>query len=188
MFFPADKSDVNYIALKVQEGKSDAVNERLSNLWHRVAPNDPYEGFGQQKVMDVFFRENQANITLLSSISGMALFLACIGLYGLVSFQVRRKMKEISVRRVLGAGMGHLSYIINRDYYLMLGIAMMLGLPLGYLMINQLIQAIYPEPEPTTIWPFVISVAILGIAIMITLGSQLLRVNKENPVNILRSE
>jgi ABC-type antimicrobial peptide transport system permease subunit len=70
----------------------------------------------------------------------------------------------------------------------MLGIAVLLGLPLGFLMIDQLIQAIYPDPEPTTIWPFVLSVAILGIAILITLGSQLLRVNKENPVDILRSE
>ena len=188
MFFPVKASEVNYVSLKVKEGKSREVNERLAKLWHTVAPNDPYDGFYQQEVMDEFFRENEANIMLLSVISGMALFLACIGLYGLVSFQVSRKMKEISVRKVLGAGMGHLSYVINRDYYWMLGIAIVVGLPSGYLLIDQLIQSIYPDPEPTTIWPFVLSVSVLGIAIMITLGSQLLRVRKENPVNILRSE
>jgi ABC-type antimicrobial peptide transport system permease subunit len=188
MFIPANPEKLNYLAVKAHAGKGAEVNERLEKEWHAIAPDDPYEGFEQKIVMDEFYKENEANVIVLSTISGFALILACIGLYGLVSFQVSRRMKEISIRKVLGAGTAHLTKVINRDYYIMLIIAMILGLPMGYWLIDQLIQSIYPDPEPTTVAPFIISVVILGLAITLTLGSQLLRIHRENPVDTLRSE
>lgn len=188
VFISGRKESMNFLTVRTFPGDDLEVYEKLRSEWKVIAPDDPFEGIYQSEVMDIFFRENRANQIVLGAISGIALLLACIGLYGLISFQVSRRLKEISVRKVLGASLGHLVRVINKDYLIMLVIAMVVGMPLGYLFVNQLIVAIYPEPAPTTIWPFILAFSITLLAMALTLGSQIMRISTQNPADSLRSE
>ena len=160
----------------------------MSGYWKEIAPDDPFEGFYQSEVMDEFFRENTSNIVILTAISLISLFLASLGLYGLVSFQVQRRLKELSIRKVMGATLADISGTINQSYLWMLFVAFILGLPAGYLMINQLIIQIYPDPAPVSTRPFLVAILVVLGAVLLTLGSQLLKVSRENPADLLRTE
>ncbi len=188
VFIPGKKSDMNFITLRTSPGSDLEVFNKLRSEWKEIAPDDPFEGIYQSEVMDSFFRENRSNQIVLGGISGIALLLACIGLYGLISFQVSRRLKEISVRKVLGASLAQIVSVVNKDYLIMLLIAMVVGMPIGYLFVNQLIVAIYPDPLPTTIWPFVLAFGITMLAMAVTLGSQIMRISTQNPAENLRTE
>jgi len=121
-------------------------------------------------------------------ISTITVILASLGLFGLVSFNITRRMKEFSIRKVFGAGLVHVFRLMNRDYVWILVISFFIGAPVGFYLINSLIQIIYPDPQTARPVPFFIAIGIMAVTVGITVGSQLWRVAKENPSSTLKSE
>ena len=160
----------------------------MRDTWRELAPDDPYEGVYQSQIMDDFYRENRSNIYIIIFISGLTLVLACIGLYGLIAYNISKRLKEFSVRRVLGANLFSIIQNINKDYIWILIIAFVLGAPLGMIQMTQLIKSIYPEAPGATLWPYVIAMLIMFISLGVTILSQVRRVAKSNPASVLRSE
>jgi putative ABC transport system permease protein len=121
-------------------------------------------------------------------ISGAALFLACIGLYGLVSYNLTRRLKEFSVRKVFGANLFQIFKLMNGDYVWIVLLAFIVGAPAGFYLINMVIRSAYPEIIPTRAWPFVSTILLMLVTVAITISTQLKRIAKENPTTTLRSE
>ena len=187
-FIPGEENQFNYLTVKTSAEKELSVNKFIKGAWKEIAPDDPYEGFYQQEVMDDFYVENRANIVIIGFVSVLALVLACIGLYGLIAYNISRRMKEFSVRKVLGASLGHITKLINRDYIGILLIAFVLGAPLGFWQISQLISTIYPEAASTGPMPFALATIIMVVSLMLTIAIQVFKVAKNNPAETLRSE
>jgi len=139
-------------------------------------------------VFSDFNNDNNANVKLLGFISSVTVVLASLGLFGLVSFNITRRMKEFSIRKVFGALMPHIFKLMNRDYVWILSIAFAIGAPAGFFLINTLIQNIYPDPQAATPLPFLLAVSIMLMTVAFTVGSQLRRVRKENPAATLRND
>jgi hypothetical protein len=177
-----------YFTAKASAGNIGTVKNYLERAWREVAPDDPYEGFLQDDVFENFYNDNTANIKLLSFISGTAILLGCLGLFGLVSFNITRRLKEFSVRKVFGANMPHLFRLMSRDYLWILLIAFGIGAPTGFVLMNFLIQHIYPDPQPAGILPFAAAISAMAITVGITVASQMRRVVRENPAETLRIE
>ena len=188
MFTVGSEEDFRYLSLKTTPGKIATTEAYLKESWKEIAPDDPYEGFLQDTVFEDFHRDNNANITLLSFISSFAIILACLGLFGLVSFNITRRLKEFSVRKVFGANLTHIFRLMNRDYMWILLIAFFIGAPTGFFLINYVIQHIYPDPQSARLLPFMIAVAIMIVTVALTVMSQLRRVAKENPSATLKIE
>lgn len=183
---PEDK--YNYLVVNVKESRLNETEDQIKQAWSGIAPDDPYEGFIQDEVFNDFNNDNNANVKLLSFISGITVVLATLGLFGLVSFNITRRMKEFSIRKVFGALMPHIFKLMNRDYIWILSIAFFVGAPTGFLLINTLIQNIYPDPQAATPIPFLLAVSIMLVTVAVTVGSQLRRVKKENPAATLRND
>jgi putative ABC transport system permease protein len=177
-----------FFVAKAQGGHVVETADRLKNEWRKIAPDDPYKGFIQSEVFDQFLISNRANNKVIYFISGVSVLLAAMGLYGLVSYSLTRRLKEFSVRKVFGANTFHLFRLMNRDYLWILLIAFFAGAPLGAYLMNLLLKAAYPESIPTTVWPYVISISIMALTVGFTILSQLKRVIYENPTETLRSE
>jgi putative ABC transport system permease protein len=111
-----------------------------------------------------------------------------MGLYGLVSYNLTRRLKEFSVRKVFGANTLHLFRLMNGDYLWIVLIAFGLGAPAGAFLMNQLLTSIYPTPIPATFWPYFVSITVMLMMVGLTVSSQLKRVTKENPTETLRME
>lgn len=188
MFLITPEEDLRYLALHVEAGSLLATEDYLKNLWKQVAPDDPYTGYFQDAVFEGFHHDNDSNMKLLGFVSIVTILLSCMGLFGLVSYNITRRMKEFSVRKIFGASVNHIFKLMNKDYIWILSIALVIGAPLGFIAINNLIKIIYPEPTETNATPFLIGIGIMVVTVAITVSSQISRIIKNNPAQTLRNE
>jgi ABC-type antimicrobial peptide transport system permease subunit len=188
MFTITPQDNFRFLVVKAEAGSVLSTQEELRRAWKEVAPDDPYQGFLQSEVFDNFLNGNKANNKVIYFISGVAIFLAAMGLYGLVSYNLTRRLKEFSVRKVFGANILQLFQLMNRDYLWILIVAFGLGAPLGAILVDLLIRAAYPEHIPTTPWPYIIAISVMVLTVAITVSTQLRRLVEENPTQTLRSE
>lgn len=188
MFTLAPEKDFKFLSFQVNAGTTTAVEQEMRELWKEIGPDDPYRGIIQDDVFFNYFRNTRNDMSIISSVAVITLILACLGLFGLVSYNITRRMREFSVRKVFGASLYHIYRLMNRDYTWMLSIAFLIGAPAGYFLMSQLIQLMYPEPQPTGIVPFVTAIGMMVVTVALTIGSQMSRVIRENPAQTLRSE
>ncbi|MEO9966068.1 MAG: ABC transporter permease [Reichenbachiella sp.] len=188
-FFTIGNPDEHkYFIVKTEENQLFEVDDQFQAVWFDFAPNDPYDREFQRFAFDDFYRENKGNLTLIITISAFAMILACLGLFGLLSFNLQRRMKEFGVRKVLGAGRFSIIKQANKEYVWIMLTAFVFGAPLGFALIIQLLQTIYPDTPPSSILPFIVSVVVIVFTVATTITGQLLHATRVNPVDVLRSE
>lgn len=188
MFRIASEDDFNFLVLQVRAGHVNEILEQSKLTWHSIAPDDIFEGFIQDEVFANFNQNNNAHVQLLSFVSLITVTLACLGLLGLVSFNTTRRMKEYSIRKVMGANAVQIFRLMNKDYVYILLTAFILGAPTGFLLVNSLIKKVYPDPQQANPAPFIIAVSLMALAVSVTVASQLFRLSKQSPSEVLRSE
>jgi len=180
--------EYNYFVAKTNSGSLNTVKNYAQQTWSQIEPDLPYDGFTQPEVFDNFYTNIDANIVIIRFVAILALVLSCMGLFGLVSFNISRNMKDFSIKRVLGAGTGVIINSVNRGFLWILVIAMTIGSFLAYLSMNGLLTEMFPDREPIGIWPIILgAVFIFGTAIF-TVATQIYKVIKAKPVDTLRIE
>ena len=118
---------------------------------------------------------------------GLGIFIACLGLFGLASFTVSQRSKEISIRKVLGATVTEIVSILSKEFLLLVGISVIVAFPLAYKFMNDWLQN-YAYRIDLNYLPFVIA-AVLSIAIaFITISLQTFKAANSNPVDALKDE
>jgi ABC-type antimicrobial peptide transport system permease subunit len=188
MFSIAPEENYKYLSIKVEAGNTLATEAWLREAWKKVAPDDPYEGALQDKAFSNWARNNSQEIKLLGFIASLATLLSCLGLFGLVSYNITRRLKEFSVRKIFGANTMQVFRLMSRDYVWILSIAFVIGAPTGFFLMNSLVHHIYKDPQTAGPEPFLIAVLLMILTVTITIGSQMKRVVKENPAKTLRME
>lgn len=134
------------------------------------------------------FYEEEANmLTLFQVFSGIAILIGCLGLYGLVSFMASQKMKEIGIRKVLGASILQILNLFSKELLVLIVIAFLIATPVGYYFMNDWLSDFEYSIE-INIWVFVIAIGFTLIIGLITTGAKSLSAAKANPVDSLRSE
>ena len=118
----------------------------------------------------------------------MALLIASMGLYGLASQNTARRMKEIGIRKVLGASVGHVAGLVNRTFLFILLIAALIAMPLSYLMLNALLDAIFAYHVTIGWLPFAIAFGCVMLTAAAAVSTQVFKVATTNPALVLRNE
>ena len=121
-------------------------------------------------------------------ISVLAIVIAAMGLFALVSLNIARRTKEIGVRKVLGASMAHLMNLINKEFVRLLLLATLVASIAGYFAVQALLQSIYAYHVGFSALPFLFAGAIVFSIAALTVGSQVVKVALANPVQALRYE
>ncbi|MEM7297805.1 MAG: FtsX-like permease family protein, partial [Bacteroidota bacterium] len=183
-----DEERVRYLTLRTNAESLEGLEDYTRTAWHRIAPNDPFDRVFQEDVFNNFYQENDANISILALITVIAIILACLGLYGLLSFNVQGKLKEFSVRKVLGAKPKTIVGIVSKQYLWVLIISFAIGAPLGSLGMMKLVVSIFPDPTTVTALPFIIAMTIILVTLIITVAGQVSKAINVNPAELLRSE
>ena len=184
----ADKSDIHYLTVNLKEGQLEDLDNYAREAWQQIAPNDPYDRVFQEDVFDDFYAENKSNISLMALITGIAVILACLGLYGLLSFNVQGNLKEYSVRKVLGAEPKSIMKAVSKQYVWVLLISFIIGAPLGAIGMMALVNEVFPDAKPVDALPFIVSVVLMLTTLVITVAGQIRKAINVNPADILRSE
>ena len=177
----------NYYSLKVKGADLPATLARTESAWKQYFPNDPYsyffldEFFDRQYKVDMLFGKVFGLFTLL------AIFIACLGLFGLASYVVTQRTKEIGIRKVLGASVVGVAGLLAKDFLKLVLVAIALASPLAWWAMQKWLQD-FAYHIDIQWWMFVTAgMAAIFIA-GLTVSFQSIRAALANPVKSLRSE
>lgn len=188
-FFRMSKDeDTNYISVRIERGNIAKAEAFAEELWKKHVPDFPYNGFFQDAVFDNHFDDLKGHARIMTFTATLAIILSCMGLFGLVSLNVATRMKEFSIRKVLGAGITAIFKGVNRQYFWILTIACVLGLPVAYVLVDSLFDEVYEYHMPLTLAPFIMAALFLFSVALLTVSSQIYKVVVSNPVDSLRQE
>ncbi|MBX2947570.1 MAG: ABC transporter permease [Cyclobacteriaceae bacterium] len=182
------ENEFTYFVVKSKPGQIETVTELIRKTWPSIAPDDAYLGKNQGEVFGSFYHNTRSDSKIMYFISMMALILACMGLFGLVSYDLSRRLKEFSVRKIFGADTLTIFKLMSREYWLVILGAFVFGSIIGYYLTAQLHLVVYPDPMPLPQWPLIVTFGLMVISVFLTVATQLYRIVKENPVITLRNE
>jgi ABC-type antimicrobial peptide transport system permease subunit len=119
--------------------------------------------------------------------AGIAIFISCLGLYGLVSFMAAQRTKEVGVRKVLGASVMHIVYLFSKEFTILVLIAFAIAVPVAYYMMSNWLDN-FAFRINISIWFFLLAITLSVLIAWMTVGYKSLRAALANPVKSLRSE
>jgi len=173
--------------IKMSGENLPATIAAIRQVWAGIYPDFVFEyQFLDEKIAG-FYKE-EAKLSLFYKIfASIAIFLSCLGLYGLASFMAAQRLKEVGIRKVLGATAGNIVYLFSREFVILIGIAFLIAAPTAWYFVHQWVEQ-YAFRIPISAWVFVAG----GMAaLMIALGTvsfQAYRAAAVNPVKNLRTE
>lgn len=182
------EEDFRYLSMKIKPGTAEATVEYFERTWKEVEPDLPYNGFFQDTVFDNYFNNIVGHSRLIGATATLAIILSCMGLFGLVSLNVASKMKEFSIRKVLGAGPLAMAHRVNMQYIWLLLIATVIGTPLSYLAMVSMLDSIYEYHVPVEFPSLAMGIIMIFIIALVTVSSLIAKVVRSSPVNALRNE
>jgi putative ABC transport system permease protein len=188
IFRVADKEEYRYLSMKVRSGTEQQTYQVLQDRWAQLFPETPFQGGYQEDVWGIYFKGIGIHATFWKVIASIAVSLACLGLYGLVTINVAGRVREFSIRKVMGAGIKNMVVIIMQQYLGLFVVALVLGAPISYILIKMLIEVAYAYHMPIGYSGVAIALAILILVLLATVSTQIRKVVKANPVNGLKVE
>jgi putative ABC transport system permease protein len=182
---PADSRVMN---VKIKSGDLLATHAKIEAIWKKVDSIHPFEAHFYNEQIEEAFAGLKATIKLAGFLAFLAICIASLGLLGMVVFTTEIRLKEISIRKVMGASEASLIYILGKGFILLLLIASLIGLPIIILFFEEVVFPKTANHAPLNILEMVIGVlTILGLA-LIMIGSQTLKVARSNPAEVLKAE
>jgi ABC-type antimicrobial peptide transport system permease subunit len=188
MFRYASKDNVNHILVKAPSDKLIAVNAFMETKWKEIFHDKMYDGNYMDEEMVEADTVNNNLVKMFVFLGIVALMLSATGLFTMVSLNIIKKMKEIGVRKVLGASVGNLTRVINQKFIIILLIASVFGAALGWFMSAALMDSIWDYYQEVTVTSMVISTVILFVASALSIGYKIYKTTRLNPALVLRDE
>ncbi|MFD0793942.1 ABC transporter permease [Mucilaginibacter litoreus] len=184
--FAGDYSSV--IDVRLNPGKSitanvEAINKALKNVNPAYPPTVNFVDSDFEKK----FQNEKLLATLANLFGGLAIIISCLGLFGLAAYAAEQRVKEIGVRKVLGASVTNLAALLSKDFLKLVAIAIVLAVPFAIWMMNKWLQN-YEYHITLSWWMFVVAGLITVIIAVATVSYQAIRAALANPVKSLRSE
>ena len=176
-----------FLSVKVMEGHEKQVENTIVSAFNGIASRRGYE---QSQLTDKVSAQYQLIEGILQSVNITAIltiFISCLGLFGLISFLAKRKVKEIGIRKVLGAGVGKIIVLLSKDYIVLVGVAALIAFPLAWYLMRSWLNT-FAYSISIEWWMFLVAGLIALMITSFTLGLQAVKSALANPVKSLRTE
>jgi putative ABC transport system permease protein len=184
---PFSKEGFGNVSIKLAGANIKDALQTIEQTWHKYQANIPFDyGFVDERFRDLYATEQQQG-TLFTIFSCIAIFIACLGLFGLSAFTISQRVKEIGVRKVLGASVPQIVIELSKDFLKLVIVSSVIALPIAWYAMHKWLMD-FASRISISIWVLVMAgVAALVIA-FITISFQSIKAALANPVKSLRSE
>ena len=177
----------NYFSLKVNTDDVSETMDRVEAEYARLFPDNPVEYFFLDDFFDRQYQADQRFGRVFTLFAGLAIFIACLGLFGLATYTTRHRIKEISIRKVLGASVSGIVTLLSQDFVKLVLVASLLALPIAYLAMHRWLES-YAFRIDVKGWFLVTPVLVVLLIALLTVSFQTIRAALANPVDSLRNE
>ena len=180
-------SFLGYIAVRVKPGDVVATIKALDNTWRVFEPERPFVPFFLNDELNQLYKSEQNMGDVVSTFSMLAIAIACLGLFGLATYSVNLRVKEIGIRKVLGAGASNIVTLITKDFILLIVLANALAWPLAWYTMDIWLDTFVYRTNISW-WIFALVGFVTMMAALLTTGFQSLRAASLNPTDIIKEE
>jgi putative ABC transport system permease protein len=177
--------DVCAIRLNLKDAKPALAS--IERIWTSIYPEFYFERDFMDERIAKFYSQETIIMQLVRAFAGIAIFIGCLGLYGLAAFMVARKRKEIGIRKTLGASIVGILWLFGKEYARLIVLAFLVAVPLGYWAMSAWLNE-YTFHISMGVGIFGLALVLTFMVAIVTAGAQSLRAALANPVKSLRSE
>ncbi|MEM0964336.1 MAG: FtsX-like permease family protein, partial [Bacteroidota bacterium] len=182
-----DPGATGYAVVRLRADGLPATLAALEGAWEDVAPDQLFDAFFLDDHFAAFYRAERMVGQVFLAFTGLAIVVACLGLFGLAMLMAQQRTREIGIRKVLGASVASLVALLSREFAGLIVVAFVVAVPAAYVFLQDWLADFVYRAEPTAglfLWAGVLT---LGIA-LVTVSAHTLRAATADPVHALRSE
>ncbi|WP_462249170.1 ABC transporter permease [Ferruginibacter sp.] len=188
VFKLAKENRYQFLVLQTKLSDLESVYAKTKVAWKKIFPMKPFTGFYQNEIKAEAYKTTKNIAIIFSWFAIISILLTSTGLFALVSLTVLKKMREIALRKVVGANSRHILVLINRGYFWIFIIASAVGCYGGYALTKLLLDMIFKVNSGIEVTTIINSVIVLFIIVVITSGIKVWQAVRSNPIKNLRSE
>ncbi len=177
----------NGIQIKLSKNNIPSAIADIEKLWKSTFPDLPFSYTFLDQDFDSQYAADQKRGKIFTAFSILTILITCLGLLGLIAFTTEQRQKEISIRKIMGAGVSQIVPLITTNFILLVGISCLIAFPVAYLFMDKWLK-IFPYNTGLTITPFLISALMVLLITMLTVIFHTVRAAVANPAKSLRTE
>ena len=181
------KNAYGLVNIKIKMSQSSSVISSLQSIWNKYFPDYVFEyNFLDQSIANYYKQETELSL-LFKIFSCIAIFISCLGLYGLISFMALQRKKEIGIRKVLGAPVRNIAVMLSKEFTILIGIAFLIAAPISWYFMQKWLQQ-YTYRINMGVWFFIVTILGSLFIAWISVGYTAIKAALANPADSLRSE
>jgi putative ABC transport system permease protein len=179
----------SFLLVKTSQGDVRESLASIEKTWKEVNPGFPFEYTFLDQDFNSQYKSDEKRSQIFTAFSILTIAIACLGLLGLAAFTTQQRYKEIGVRKVIGASINSLVALVSKEFFILVGIGMLLAFPAAWYFTNRWLQNFAYRIDLNGEWTtFLFSALLAFIITFITVGYHVIRAASANPVNALRDE
>lgn len=185
-FMPWTPEDRTIINAKIQSTELLATVAKIESIWKKIDRVHPFEAQFYAEEIEAAYSEYSSMIKIIGFLALLAISIASMGLFGMVVFTTETRLKEIGIRKVMGASDSSLVYLLSRGFLMLLSVSALIALPLTYVFFENVVLRRFPYHTPVQIAELLVGLLVVLLIAFLMIGSQTLKAARSNPVEVLK--
>ncbi len=181
-----DKPD--YLLVKFDGNKPSDVQSKLEAVWKKVDPVHGYDGRLYEDQIRAGFGGLDASMKVAAFIAALAIIIASLGMLGMVVYTTETRVKEVGIRKVMGASNRTLLYLLGKGFIMLLAVASLISLPVTFLFFDKIMLPMLANHAPILFFDMTFGALIVMTIALILIGSQTIKITRTNPASVLKNE
>lgn len=187
VFMPLGSRLPRYIILRLDATDLPATLQRVAAVWDRFSPEHPLDYFFLDDAFERLYQSEDRLAGLFGAFTLTAILIACLGLFGLAAFSAEQRTKEVGIRKVMGASVAHVVYLLSRDFVRLVGVAIVIAVPIAYIAMSRWLEGFAYRVDLS--WRTFLFAGLVALAVALaTVSFQAARAALADPVKALRYE
>ena len=177
-----------YVNAKIATKDLTSVMASIETAWRKIDKVHPLEATFYEDQIQEAYNQFSVMIKVIGFLAFLAISIASMGLFGMVVFTTETRLKEISIRKVLGASEEKLVYLLSKGFLLLLSLAALIALPVTYLFFDKVVLSNFAYHEPIRLTEILMGFLVIMVIAFVMVLSQTLKVARTNPAEVLKNE